>query len=93
MEKNIQLKKIQNIIVGCMLFLAVVLVVSVFSFISLGKARRANAKYDDFIESLEKQESELKSTINYVTNPEYQKEYARNQLGMIGDGETLYIFK
>lgn len=72
---------------------ALVFVVAIFSFVALGKARHAAANYDDFIETLETQEAELKSGVNDVDTEQYLEEQARNYLGMIKDGETLYIFK
>ena len=93
MEKYSQLKKLEYIIVSCLVAFAVIVVISIYSFISLGKARRANAKYDEFIATLEQKEANLKDANDYMNSEAYLEEQARNHLGMIKDGETLYVFK
>ena len=93
MEQNSQIKKLQYIIVSCMFAFAVLLVVSIFSIVSYSRARKANANYNEFIASLEKKEENLKNSIANRSDEAYLEEQARNHLGMIKDGETLYIFK
>ena len=66
---------------------------SVFSFVSLGKARRKQAKYDEMIASLKQEQSSLENNLGYMNSPEYLESQARDHLGMIKDGENLYIFK
>ncbi len=91
MENYKQTKKLEGIIAGCMVFFVVVIVFAICSFVSLGKARRKNAEYDQMIASLKTEQTSLEGNINYVeTNYE---EIAREQLGMIKKGEKLYIFK
>lgn len=93
MENFKQAKKVESIIAGCMLFFVTVVVVAVISFVSLGKARRKSAEYDDMIASLTKQEQQLQNDIyNLKNNPEYLQELAINNYGMIKEGDTLYIF-
>ncbi len=93
MEQSSQLKKLQYIIVSCMFAFAILLVVSIFSIVSYGKARKANANYDDMIARLESQQVSLKNSIEEKTDEDYLEEQVRSQLGMIGNGETLYKFK
>lgn len=93
MENYKQAKKVERII-ACSIFVFVaVIIFSVFSFVSLGKARRKQAKYDDAIASLRQEESALKNNLEYMRSPEYLESQARNHLGMIQEDENLYIFK
>lgn len=93
MENYEQVKKLQRIIVSCMLAFAVVLVVAIYSFIALGKARRENAKYDEFIAAMEVRQSDLQGRVEEVNSPEYLEERARDYLGMVKEGETQFKFK
>lgn len=93
MENYKQRKKLEGIIAGCMVFFVAVIVFAVCSFVSLGKARRKNAEYDDMIASLKAEQEALKNNIDLVDSPEYLEEQARGHLGMIKDGEKLYIFE
>ena len=69
------------------------IIFAVCSFVSLGKARRKSAEYDDMIASLKAEQEALKGDIDLVDSPEYLEEQARGHLGMIKEGEKLYIFK
>ena len=93
MENYKQAKKVERIIASCMLILVAVIVFSVFSFVSLGKARRKQAKYDEMIASLKQEQSSLENNLGYMNSPEYLESQARDHLGMIKDGENLYIFE
>lgn len=93
MENYKQTKKVERIIASCMLVLVAVIVLSVFSFVSLGKARRKEAKYDEMIASLKNEQTALENKLDYVNSNEYLESKARDHLGMIKDGETLYVFK
>ncbi len=88
-----QTKKVEAIIAGCMLFFVAVVVLAVGSFISLGKARRKAAKYDEMIASLTAEKASIEDNIDYVNSPEYLESQAREHLGMIKKGENLYIFE
>ena len=92
MENYKQVKKFQAIVVSCMLFFVALVGVAIVSFVSLGKARRENARYDELIASLKREQATLAKDIGNVSSPEYLEEKARNELGMIKEGETLYIF-
>ena len=87
-----QTRKIEAIIAGCMLFFVAVVVLAICSFVSLGKARRKADDYDKMIASLKAEQSALEDGINYMDSQEYLEEKARDHLGMIKDGENLYIF-
>lgn len=88
-----QTRKIEGIIACCMLFFVAVVVLAICSFVSLGKARRKADDYDKMIASLKAEQSALEDGVNYMKNdPTYLEEKARDHLGMIKDGEKLYIF-
>lgn len=88
-----QTKRLEGFIAGCMLLFVAVVIFAVCSFVSLGKARRKNAEYDQMIASLKAEQSTLEDSISYVQSPEYLEKQARGHLGMIKDGEKLYIFE
>lgn len=93
MENYKQAKKVERII-ACSIFVFVaVIIFSVFSFVSLGKARRKQAKYDEMIASLKQEQSALENNLGYMSSPEYLESQARDHLGMIKGDENLYIFK
>ena len=93
MENSNQMKKIEKIIALSVFAFLVIFVVAIFSFVEVGKARRKNAKYDSFIVALQTQKSSLESDIEEMKDEDYLNEQARDHLGMIKDGETLYIYK
>ena len=93
MENSNQMKKIERIIALSVFAFLVVFVVAIFSFVEVGQARRKNAKYDSFIASLQVQKSSLETNIEEMKDEDYLNEQARDYLGMIKDGETLYIYK
>lgn len=89
MENYKQTKKLERIVACCVLFGVAVIVLAISSFVSLGKARRKNAEYDNLIASLKNQEMSVESDIaNFDI-----EERARYQYGMIKEGETYYIFE
>ena len=93
MEKYSQTKKFERIIVSCILLLVAVVGVAIYSFVALGKTRRQNAKYDEMIASLKLEQQALSNDVSYMDTPEFLEDKARNELGMIKEGEVLYIFK
>lgn len=92
MENYRQAKKVERIIASCILALVAVVVFAVFSFVSLGKARRKEANYDETIAKLKNEQAMLESNLDYMNSNEYLESQARNHLGMIKEGENLYIF-
>lgn len=88
-----QTKKVEGIIAGCMVFFVAVVVFAICSFVSLGRARRKNADYDAMIASLKQEQSSLENNLDYFNSNEYLESKARDHLGMIKDGENLYIFE
>lgn len=87
-----QTRKVEAIIAGCMLFFVAVVVIAICSFVSLGKARRKADDYDKMIASLKAEQSALEDSVDYMDSQEYLESKARDHLGMIKDGESLYIF-
>ena len=88
-----QRKKIEKIVAMCMLSFAVVVIIAVYSFVKLGAVRRENAMYNEQISALEVKQDKLKSDVENMQTDEYLQEQARDNLDMIKDGETLYIYK
>ena len=88
-----QRKKIEKIVAMCMLSFAVVVIIAVYSFVKLGAVRRENARYDERISALEVKQDKLSSDVENMKTDEYLDDQARDNLDMIKDGETLYIYK
>ncbi len=93
MDNYKQMKKVQTIIVSCMIFFIALIGVTVISFVQMGKVRKQNARYDELIAQLKQEQSSLTSNIEHIQSADYLEEKARNEFGMIKEGETLYIFK
>lgn len=93
MENYGQVKKFQTIVVSCIMFFVALVGVAIVSFVSLGKTRRENANYDALIASLKQEQQALQNNISNISSDEFLEEKARNELGMIKEGETLYIFE
>ena len=87
-----QMKKIEKIVASCILSFIVVVVIAFYSFVKLNAARRENARYDEFISALEITENNLKKNVDVMKTDEYLEEQARDNFGMIKDGETLYTY-
>jgi cell division protein FtsB len=92
MENYSATRKVERIVVSCLLALVAVFAVAIYSFVALGNARRKNAEYDELIASLEMQRTSLEQNVDKMQTDSYLEEQARNQFGMIKDGETLYIY-
>lgn len=85
-----QMKRIERIIFISIIAFVAVLAIAVYSFIALGSARRRDASQAALIESLNEQKYNLEQKVNSAeTNIE---ELARNELGMVKEGETIYIY-
>ena len=87
-----QTRKIEGTIAACMIALVAVVIFAVCSFVALGKARRKSADYDAMIASLKQEQQALENGVDYFGSNEYLESKARDHLGMIKDGEKLYIF-
>lgn len=93
MEDYGQTKKVERIVVLCMLLLVAVVAVAIVSFVSIGKARKENGKYNELIAELRLQKESLSDDLDYMNSSVYLEEQARNHLSMIKKGETRYEFK
>lgn len=92
MENYSKTKKVERIIVTCLIALVAVFAVAIYSFVALGNARRKNAEYDELIASLRDQKTNLEQSIDRMNSSSYLEEQARDQFGMIKDDESLYIY-
>lgn len=88
-----QRKKIEKIVAMCMLSFAVVLIITIYSFVKLGSARRENAKYDEYISALKITQNNRSKEVEDMKTDEYLEDKARDDFNMIKDDETLYIYK
>lgn len=93
MENYGQVKKFERIVVMCMLVFVAVVAVAIVSFVSLNKARKKNAEYNELIAELRLEQSNLTDDLDYMNSSLYLEEQARNHLSMIKKGETRYQFK
>ena len=90
MKKNRQIKKLQNIVFACFFCFAIVFSISIYSFIKLGSVRRESASYNSQLEQLQNQKNKLENEVENMKTDEYIEEQARENLGMIKDGEIKY---
>ena len=93
MKKNSQIRKLQNIVFACFFCFAVVFSISIYSFIKLNSVRKESVYSNKEITQLQQQQKQLQNSIDYMQTDEYIEDQARDNLGMIKDGETLYIYK
>ena len=92
MNNNGHIKKLRNIVFACFFCFAIVFAISIYSFVKLGSVRRESASYSKQLEQLQKQKDNLASEVDKMKTDEYIEEQARENLGMIKDGETLYVY-
>lgn len=92
MESYSQTKKIENIIVLCLLAFVGVVIVAICSIVSVTDARKQVANYDKLINELSAEKQSLEMNITTANSDAYLEEQARGELGMIKDGETIYYF-
>lgn len=94
MENFSKAKKIENIIVLCLLAFVGVLIVAITSIVTVGGAKREVAAYDKLIEELSAEKASLEKDLDTIENdPTYLEEQARGDLGMIKQGEKIFYFK
>lgn len=92
MENYSKAKKIENVIVLCLMAFVGVLIVAICSIVSVNGAKREVASYDKLISELSAEKVSLENDINKVGSSAYLEEQARGKLGMIQEGETIYYF-
>ena len=92
MNKFNQMRKIKNIVAICFVSFVVVAIISVYSFVLLGKTRAENLGYAEEIQRLENEKKSLESEIEYVQSDAYVDEQARENLGMVKEGEIIYNY-
>lgn len=92
MENYKQTKRFENFVRLSVLLLVVLICVATFSFVRLGSAKRENEKYDNLIAELTAENNKIQQSIKSIDN-EYYENQARDNLGMIQEGETYIEFK
>ena len=92
MRKSNRLRKLQSIVFACAFCFAIVFSISVYSFVKLGEVRRASVSYTRQMNELQKQKDKLQDEVDYMKTDKYIEDQARDNLGMIKDGETLYVY-
>ena len=92
MRKNSQIRKLENIIFACFFCFAVVFAISVYSFVKLNTARKQNAMYDEEIKKMEYQNTNLNNSVENMKTTDYVENEARENLGLVKDGETVYYY-
>lgn len=92
MENYKQTKRFENFVRLSVLLLVVLVCVATFSFVRLGSAKRKNEKYDNLIAQLTAENNKIQQSIDSIDN-EYYENQARDNLGMIQEGETYIEFK
>ena len=91
--KQKQLTKLVKIITVCATCLLVVLVcVIIGQYIKLGKLNKQNNELNSELANMQAYREQLESGIATRKSSTYLELQAREQLGMIKDGETLYIY-
>lgn len=93
MENYSQIKKIERIVGICIFFFVITIIAAIISFVRIGQLKRTNAEYDEFISKLEEKETLLESGIFDREQDDYLRDKARDRLGMIREGETLYLYE
>lgn len=86
------MKKLKKIVFCCAFSFVMVLAISVYSFVKLADARKQNAKSLQTISALNDQKNNLENDIEKMQSDDYLDEQAREKLGMIKDGETIYFY-
>ncbi len=93
MENYSKAKKVENVIVLCLMAFVGVVIVAICSIVSVNGAKREVASYDKLIADLSEEKIRLENNITEIGSSSYLEELARGELGMIKDGETIYYFK
>ena len=93
MENYRQMKKIERIITICAFAFIVVFSVAIFSFFKLSSLRRQNAQFDEQYLALSSKEQVLQSDIEKMQQDDYIEDKAREELDMIKEDETLYVYE
>ncbi len=92
MENYKQTKRFETFVRLSVLFLVVLVCVATFSFVRLGSAKRENEKYDKLIAQLTSKNESIQQSIDSIDDDYYEYQ-ARDNLGMIQEGETYIEFK
>ncbi|MBQ7579034.1 MAG: septum formation initiator family protein [Clostridia bacterium] len=87
-------KKMVKLITVCATCLLVVMIAVVFAQqIKIKNLARQEAKLNSELTQLQNKRTSLESGIENRTSDEYIEKQAREQLGLIGDNEIIYIYE
>lgn len=84
---------VKTITIFATLLLFSLLTVIAFQYIELGRQKAEATSLQAKMDSLMRETEDLEEGIDYRLSPHYLESYAREQLGMIKEGEKLYIIK
>lgn len=89
-KKFTKIVKIATICATC--FLVIMLGIIIGQYIKLGNLKRQENELDTTLASMNEQRLSLEQGISNRMSYAYLEQQAREQLGMIKEGETLYIY-
>ncbi len=90
-QKFTKLVKLCTVAATCLL--VVLLSVIIAQYVKLAKVNKQNQNLDAQIASLNNERGQLEQGIAKRKTPSYIEKTARDNLGMLKDGEIIYIFK
>ncbi len=90
-KKFTKIVKIATICATC--FLVIMVGIILGQYIKLGSINRKESNLDAQLASMNSQRQSLEQGIENRLSYSYLEQQAREQLGMIKQGETLYIYK
>ena len=90
-QKFTNLVKLCTVAATCLL--VVLLSVIIAQYVKLAKVNKQNQNLDAQIASLNSERGQLEQGIAKRKTPSYIEKTARDNLGMLKDGEIIYIFK
>ncbi|MEG1581849.1 MAG: septum formation initiator family protein [Clostridia bacterium] len=84
---------IKTITVCASALLVLLAFVIVFQYVRLGNLKQESLKLSNEISTLTERRKDLENGIISRNGDDFIEDYARDELGKIKDGETIYIFK
>ena len=90
-QKFTKLVKLCTVAATCLLVLLLGIIIG--QYVKLSKVNKQNQNLDAQIASLNNERGQLEQGIATRKSPAYIEKTARDQLGMLKDGEIIYIFK
>lgn len=90
---NDQTKVIKIVTISTVIFIFLLAVSLVINLIKISGLNSQKAQLTDKLSALEKQIEDNEGTIAYMSSDTYIDQYAREYLGLIGNGETPFTAK